>query len=48
MNKTESIEWLPKPKTYDGKTYPSRRAALRAKRNAGDRSSPTLRRRGDK
>lgn len=33
----------PIPTTYDGKDYPSRRRALRAKREQGDTSSPSLR-----
>lgn len=39
----------PRPTKYNDTVYPSRRKALRAKREAGDREGqPTLRRRGDK
>ncbi len=33
----------PIPTTYDGKEYPSRRRALRAKQEAMDTDSPSLR-----
>jgi hypothetical protein len=40
------IAWCePVPTHYAGTDYPSRRKALRAKREAGDTSSPTLRNR---
>lgn len=33
----------PKPTSYEGTPYPSRRRALRVKRETGDTSSPSLR-----